>query len=58
VAVLEMATEQTVVDQLVTTINEARTVGRKGVSYNLAGQKVTDAFRGIVIENGKKMMRK
>lgn len=58
VAVLEMATEQTEIDQVVTSINEAKTVGRKGVSYNLAGQKVTDAFRGIVIENGKKVMRK
>ena len=28
-----------------------------GASFNLAGQKVTDNFKGIVIKNGKKMMK-
>ena len=29
-----------------------------GVAYNLAGQKVDAAFKGIVIKNGKKMIQK
>ena len=29
-----------------------------GVRYNLAGQKVNDNYRGIVIVNGKKMVKK
>lgn len=27
-------------------------------TYNLAGQKVTKAYKGIVIKNGKKMIQK
>ncbi|HRL64403.1 MAG TPA: chitobiase, partial [Segatella copri] len=26
--------------------------------YNLAGQKVTKAYKGVVIKNGKKMIQK
>ena len=29
-----------------------------GASFNLAGQRVSDSYKGIVIQNGKKMIRK
>lgn len=29
-----------------------------GAAYNLAGQRVTDSYRGIIIQNGKKRVRK
>ena len=29
-----------------------------GVAYNLAGQKVDESFKGIIIKNGKKMIQK
>ena len=29
-----------------------------GAAYNLAGQKVADGFKGVVIKNGKKMIQK
>ena len=29
-----------------------------GAAYNVAGQRVTDGYRGIVIQNGKKTVRK
>ena len=32
--------------------------GETGVRYNLAGQKVGNGFKGVVIENGKKLVVK
>lgn len=32
-------------------------VGKSGVCFNLAGQKVSDSYRGIIVENGKKIFR-
>jgi hypothetical protein len=29
-----------------------------GISYNLQGQKVDDSYRGIIIKNGRKLVRK
>ena len=29
-----------------------------GVIYNLAGQKVSESYKGVVIQNGVKMVRK
>lgn len=29
-----------------------------GLAYNLAGQRVSDSYKGIVIVNGRKMIRK
>ena len=31
--------------------------GKSGVCFNLAGQKVSDSYRGIIVENGKKIFR-
>ena len=42
-----------------TGINEVVTFNMgKETIYNLAGQKVTDDFKGVVIKNGKKMIQK
>lgn len=41
----------------INTVNDSRfTVN--GEAYNLAGQKVSESYKGIVIVNGKKMIRK
>ena len=37
---------------------EAAGLTKTTATYNLAGQKVTDSYKGIVIRNGKKMMSK
>ena len=44
----------------VTNINTATaaTVSSDAPAYNLAGQRVDKAFKGVVIVNGKKMVRK
>jgi len=31
---------------------------KSGVRYNLAGQKVTEAYQGIVIRDGRKILQK
>ena len=31
---------------------------RRAVAYNLAGQKVSDSYKGIVVINGRKVLRK
>lgn len=31
---------------------------KNGVRYNLAGQRVNESYKGVVIENGKKMIVK
>ena len=41
-----------------TAIQSAKTQAKAGIRYNLAGQKVDDSFKGIVIENGKKSIQK
>lgn len=56
VAVLDIATENTEVDT--SGIKDLKAVTRKGIRYNLAGQKVTTGFRGIAVENGKKFLLK
>lgn len=40
----------------INTINADKT--ENGVRYNFAGQKVNNAFKGVVIMNGKKMLQK
>ena len=40
----------------IATVNAA--LQQNGVRYNLAGQKVDASYKGVVIENGKKMMVK
>ena len=41
-----------------TTINSIKIdAGKSGVCFNLAGQKVSDSYRGIIVENGKKIFR-
>ena len=40
-------------------INTVKAVeAENGAAYNLAGQKVADGFKGVVIKNGKKMIQK
>lgn len=47
------------VDEPTTGINKIPVkVVNKGVRYNLAGQKVDNSYKGIVIENGKKFIQK
>lgn len=42
-----------------TGINTVKAVeAENGAAYNLAGQKVADDFKGVVIKNGKKMIQK
>ena len=44
---------------VVTGINTVKAVeAENGAAYNLAGQKVADGFKGVVIKNGKKMIQK
>jgi alpha-galactosidase/6-phospho-beta-glucosidase family protein len=33
-------------------------VENNGAIYNLAGQKVSESYKGVVIQNGVKMVRK
>lgn len=60
VAVLDLATANTVVDHSATEgVYEMKAASaQKGETFNMAGQKVDAAFRGIVIRDGKKMIRK
>ena len=42
-----------------TGINTVKTdVARDGYMYNVSGQRVNDTYKGIVIKNGKKMLKK
>lgn len=41
-----------------TSIQEVVKVINNGVVYNLAGQKVDENYKGVVIKNGKKMLQK
>ena len=41
-----------------TTINSIKIdAGKSGICFNLAGQKISDSYRGIIVENGKKIFR-
>jgi hypothetical protein len=44
----------------VTSVETIKTVAEKanGARYNLAGQKVDSAYKGVVIQNGRKMLVK
>ena len=44
----------------VTGVESIKTFTEKanGACYNLAGQKVDSAYKGVVIQNGKKMIQK
>ena len=42
-----------------TSVNAVKTVVQQGgVRYNLAGQKVSESYKGVVIENGRKLIQK
>ena len=41
-----------------TGINTAKTIELNGAVYNVAGQMVTDSYKGLVIKNGKKTIQK
>ena len=41
-----------------TAINSIRLdAGQSSAIFNLAGQKVSDSYRGIIVESGKKIFR-
>ena len=47
------------VDATVTAISTAKVAAQEtGVRYNLAGQKVVEGYKGLVIMNGKKVVLK
>lgn len=54
------APELALVSSVATGINnvEAKEAGNGSAFYNLAGQRVDDSYKGIVICNGKKMLKK
>ena len=39
-------------------INTVKVAAENGVRYNLSGQKVAEDYKGVVIENGRKMIQK
>ena len=39
-------------------VNSVKANATNGVTYNLAGQKVDASYKGVVIQNGKKMLQK
>ena len=47
-----------IVPELPTAIKTAKAVAADGIRYNLAGQKVGAGYKGVVIENGKKIVVK
>ena len=51
--VLDNGGEPTAIDTI-----DGQPVGPQGPAYNLAGQRVGDDYKGIVIVNGKKVLRK
>ena len=51
-AVVTVLTDATGINNI--TIDNAK----KGVRYNLAGQRVNESYKGVVIENGKKIIVK
>lgn len=51
-AVVTVLTDATGINNI--TVDNAK----KGVRYNLAGQRVNESYKGVVIENGKKMIVK
>ena len=51
-AVVEVLNDASGINNI--TVNNAK----KGVRYNLAGQRVNESYKGVVIENGKKMIVK
>ena len=45
-------------DGAATAIQEVLTAQEGGAAYNLAGQRVADGFKGVVVKDGKKMLVK
>ena len=41
-----------------TGINSVKTDAENGAIYNLGGQQVNEAYKGVVVKNGKKMIQK
>ena len=44
--------------QTPTGIKNVEKIQNTGVIYNLAGQKVSNSFKGIVVKDGRKMIKK
>lgn len=45
-------------DGAATAIQEVQTAQKGGAAYNLAGQRVANGFKGVVVKDGKKMLVK
>jgi len=58
VAIVDIATDKTVIPDVtgISTVKAAQ--ANDAVIYNLAGQKVTESYKGVVIKNGKKVVIK
>ena len=56
VAVVDIATDSTIIPTAISEVKAAEAA--EAAIYNLAGQKVDAAFKGIVIKNGKKYLNK
>ena len=50
--------ETTAIDEEATAINGVKAAEAEGQRYNVAGQKVSAAYKGLVIKDGKKYMQK
>jgi hypothetical protein len=57
VAIVDVAGENTVIPTGIDAIKTAE-IANDGAIYNLAGQKVSNDFKGLVIKNGKKFVVK
>ena len=57
VAIVDVAGENTVIPTGINAIKTAE-IANDGAIYNLAGQKVSNDFKGLVIKNGKKFVVK
>jgi hypothetical protein len=60
VAVLDIATDDTVIDEGVVGISTVKAVAdvENNEVYNISGQRVANGYKGLVIKNGKKMIQK
>ena len=47
-----------VTGDVLTAINAVNADKQEGIRHNLAGQRVSNSYKGVVIENGKKFVVK
>lgn len=51
-------TKVNLIQEATSSVSAVKTVQQSGVRYNLAGQKVDASYKGVVIENGRKLIQK